>query len=98
MDKHLLACRDRPSGPQPPERGDRSQRHGRGLLEAEALRLERQGALGSADILGEAAEPTPGQVAVHCVARLKLRDAAADRRHPAGDICAEDRSLRPAQP
>ena len=98
VDEHVLARRDRPGRPQPLQRGGRRHRHGRRLHEAEAGRLRRERLRAGADVLSEPAEAAGGQVAIHRVARLKVCHAAADRDHTPGDVGAEGRALRPAQP
>jgi hypothetical protein len=96
VDDHILARSDRPCGPQPLQCGDRRHRHGRCLLEGDAGRLQGQGILAGAHVLGKPAQPAPSEIPVDRVAWPKLRDVASNRRNPPGNVGTEDRALWPA--
>jgi hypothetical protein len=68
VDEHILAHPDLPSSPQPLQGGDRRHWHGRCLLEGESSRLQRQSILVGAHVLGEPAQPAPGEIAVDRIA------------------------------
>ena len=74
------------------QRGDRRDRNGRGLLEAQPLRLAHDGVL-HAHVLGERAR----SATVDLVARRDVRDVLPDRLDDAGEVHAQPRILRRAE-
>ncbi|RIH75673.1 hypothetical protein Mterra_03957 [Calidithermus terrae] len=98
VDQHLLPGPDPAGVPQPLQRGHGRHRHGRRLLERQARRLQRQGLLLGADVLGQPAEPAAGQVAEHLVPGLEALHVLPHRLDPPRDVGAEDRVLGPEEP
>ena len=94
-DQDLLARLDARVVAQALQGGQRGQGDGRGLLEAQVGRLALDHVLGDADVLGEAAR---GDVGVHLVAGAQPGHGLADRLDLPGDVAAEQRLARPAQP
>jgi len=76
------------------EGGEPGDGHGRGLLEAEVRRLQRQLVLGHRGVLGKG----PVAPAKHRITRSQLRHVGADRLNAPGYVEAWNRVLRVGQP
>ena len=94
VDQHLLPGLQLAVVAERLERCDRRDRNGGRLLERHVGRLRHEPHLPGRCVLGPRARPR----AEHLVARLELRDVAADRFDATGEIGAHARVLGPAQP
>jgi len=85
MNQHLLSDLDLSCIAQTLQRGECRYRDGRCCLKREIGRFHHHGIFTSTHIFGKSAQPPPKDF----IPWLKLRDGAADRFHPPGDVNSE---------